>query len=266
MIKSNLHTHTVWSDGENTVRENIDEALKKGLFSIGFSDHSYTSFDTSYCLQKENERKYISEISLLKEEYKDRIEVLCGLELDGYGECINRRDYDYVIGSCHYIKINGRYYGVDEEEDHLRLLNDFYGSDPNLFARAYFDTVNECVANKKPDIIGHFDLISIFGFMNENDEKYLKLAQDSLAACLEKVSIVEINNGAVSKGKRSVPYPALYLLPVIKEHGGKVIISSDSHRKENLVYAFDDTVDLLKSYGFDSIVIFKNGDFCEVSI
>ena len=40
MIRSNYHTHTVFSDGANTPEEMVLAAIDLGLESIGFSDHS----------------------------------------------------------------------------------------------------------------------------------------------------------------------------------------------------------------------------------
>ena len=84
MRYSNLHTHTTYSDGKHTIRENIESAIEKQMLSIGISDHSYTDFDLTYCIKKEDIPRYIDEIRALREEYADRIEVYLGLELDGY--------------------------------------------------------------------------------------------------------------------------------------------------------------------------------------
>ena len=59
MRYSNFHTHTTYSDGKNSVRENIEAAIEKGMSALGFSDHSYTDFDLSYCIKKDDLPKYI---------------------------------------------------------------------------------------------------------------------------------------------------------------------------------------------------------------
>ena len=35
-----LHMHTIWSDGTNTAEEMVQEAIRKGLETVGISDHS----------------------------------------------------------------------------------------------------------------------------------------------------------------------------------------------------------------------------------
>ena len=45
MRYSDLHTHTVFSDGANTMEEMVRAAVERNFVSIGISDHSYTAFD-----------------------------------------------------------------------------------------------------------------------------------------------------------------------------------------------------------------------------
>ena len=39
-IHSNIHAHTVWSDGRDTMEAVVETALQKGFHTIGISDHS----------------------------------------------------------------------------------------------------------------------------------------------------------------------------------------------------------------------------------
>ena len=45
-----LHTHTTFSDGRNSPEEMVLSAIGMGMSTLGISDHSYTSFDESYCI------------------------------------------------------------------------------------------------------------------------------------------------------------------------------------------------------------------------
>ncbi len=264
--RSNLHTHTVYSDGAGTVEENILAAIDKGFVSIGISDHSYTDFDLTYCMKQELEDAYVSEIFFLKEKYKDRIDVYCGLELDGYSK-INKALYDYTIGSCHYIKTCDGYFSVDHSrEDNYLLLERYFDHDKARFARAYFDTVSECITRQSPDIIGHFDLVSKYGVMDEDSPIYLSLARNTLATALEITPFIEINTGAIARGVRSIPYPAPYLWRDVKELGGRFVLSSDSHKCQNLDFGFDDSAQLLREHGFDKIYLMKDGCLSECYI
>ena len=71
----NLHNHTVYSDGINTMEENVLTALEKGMYALGFSDHSYTPCDESYCMKPEDYHPYLQELADLKKKYKEKISV-----------------------------------------------------------------------------------------------------------------------------------------------------------------------------------------------
>ena len=75
-----------------------------------------------------------------------------------------------------------------------------------------------------------------------------------------------INTGAIARGLRKTPYPADYLLQILLDEGGKPVLGSDSHDKHNLVFAFDQTVNLLKTIGFKHIYRFNGRGFdsCEI--
>ena len=267
MIYSNLHTHTTYSDGKNTVRENIESAIEKGMVSIGFSDHSYTDFDLSYCIKKENIEKYISEVRSLAREYADRLEVCLGLELDGYSSPYDRELFDYVIGDCHYVPTSDGRKSVDHcEEGFVEIASKYFGGDYTAFAKKYYETYAETVPLLRPDVLGHFDLITKFGYIDQDSPAYRRASLEALVASLEVCPIVEVNTGAIARGLRREPYPAPFLLKEIRERGGVLTLSSDSHNKNNLIFFFDECAELLKANGFRSIAVFKNGKFEEYGI
>ena len=117
MIRENLHTHTLYCDGENTAEEIILKAIEKSWTDIGFSGHSYMDFDESYCMTETE--KYRAEILALKEKYKGQIRVWLGLEKDYFSED-KKEAYDYIIGSVHYVFKNGKYFAVDESADVIK--------------------------------------------------------------------------------------------------------------------------------------------------
>lgn len=159
---TDLHVHSSFSDGKNTPEEIVQEAIRKGIKRLGFSDHSYTAFDERYCMPKSRIAEYKRCIGELKVKYADKLEILCGIEQDLFSnESLD--GYDYVIGSAHYIHVNGEYIGVDESEDALlNAAKRHFGGDLIALAEEYWRTV-ACVAERTgADIIGHLDLITKF--------------------------------------------------------------------------------------------------------
>ena len=105
-----------------------------------------------------------------------------------------------------------------------------------------------------------------FGFMPEDSPAYRDLAAQALLACLEVTPIVELNTGAMARGLRGSPYPHRFLLREILQHGGRMILSSDAHRRENLGFRFDDGLVLLRETGFRSVAVLHRGAFEDVGI
>lgn len=260
----NLHNHTVFSDGIHTMEENVASAVAKNMLGLGFSDHSYTPCDPSYCMHPEQYDAYLRSIAALKQ--SSPIPIYAGLELDRYSQ-VDCSVYDYIIASVHYIIKDGICYPVDHTPQQQRTcVRDAFGGDALDFAKCYFDLLGEHVARVKPTVVGHFDVITKFSAMPETDDRYRAVAADALKEILKLCPYIEMNTGAIAKGWRRTPYPGEYLLDTIRENGGKIVLGADSHRAENLIYWFDEAVELLRSAGFDRIAVFNGKGFDSMPI
>ena len=267
MRYSNIHTHTCYSDGAHSVEENIKSAIDLRLVSLGFSDHSYTSFDTSYCISDSKIDAYKGEVRRLQKKYAEQIEIYLGIELDGFASLPDRADYDYVIGDCHYVATPDGYMPIDlSKEDFCALVRNYFDGDAVKLAASYYASYAECISKMRPDLLGHIDLCTKYSLIDESDARYIKAAKEALAASLEVCPFIELNTGAMSRGYRKEPYPALFLLDEIKAMGGKIVLSSDSHSADRLTYWFDEAVELLRSRGIKSIAVYKGGHFEEIGI
>lgn len=258
---SNLHTHSVFSDGKNTPEEIVLSAIEKNFVSIGFSDHSDTPCDQSYCMKLPQYPDYFRTVRELKARYADRIDVLLGLELDYYSE-INREEFDYIIGSIHYLcQEDGYCHPIDhslvQQQDCIAM---FCGGDRMEMAKKYYDLLVRHIEKCRPDIVGHFDVITKFGLFDDGHPTYEKIALEALDEVLKYCSVIEMNTGAISRKKRDLPYPADFLLRRVLEKGGDILLSADSHAKETLDCFFPESVEILRGIGFRHVVYFdKNG-------
>ncbi|MBR7071515.1 MAG: histidinol-phosphatase [Clostridia bacterium] len=238
-----FHVHSTYSDGINTPEEIVLSAIDKGLTVIGFSDHSFTAFDQSYCMPKEKIADYRAEISALREKYSGKITVLCGIEQDYYAKESTAK-YDYVIGSVHYLKVKEQYIPVDEDAETLKkAAEQFFQGDMYALTEAYYKTVGDVVRKTGATIIGHFDLITKFNeqhhLFDETHPRYRKAWKNAARELLKSGAIFEINTGAVSRGYRTTAYPSLEIRQFIREHGGSFVLSGDSHSAENLCFRFE---------------------------
>ncbi len=244
MTTKDLHTHTTYCDGANTPGEMVLSAIDKGLTAIGISGHSYTFFDTSYCMQKEDIPRYIAELHYLRAKYFDRIHVLCGVEQDYYSD-YPTDEFDYVIGSVHYLKCGEEYVPVDEKPEILRKAAEkYFGGDIYALCGEYFRTVADVVNKTGCDIIGHFDLITKFQekepLFDTAHPRYIAAWKAAADELLKAGVPFEINMGAISRGYRTSPYPGREIMEYLKEHGGKLVLSSDAHSTDAIAYKFDE--------------------------
>ncbi len=241
MTRADYHVHTTWCDGKSRAEETVLSAIGLGLSELGFSGHGYTAFDTRYCMPPDA-AEYRAEIAAVREKYKDKIKILCGCECDYYGDIPPWADY--IIGSVHYMEIGGEYVPVDEGMDILAAAAEKHlGGDIYSLCEVYFKTVADIADKMKPDIIGHFDLITK---LSENDKlfdeahpRYVRAWQAAADRLISANIPFEINTGAISRGYRTTPYPSESQVKYIASKGGKFILSSDCHAAENLCCEFD---------------------------
>lgn len=263
---SNFHTHTIYCDGKSTPEEVVLSAIEKGLRVIGFSGHSAPDFCTYRMRDVEGYRK---EISALKEKYKKEIDVYLGIEEEAL-YYTNRENFDYIMGSCHYVEVDGIHYPVDSGIEKFNKCIEVFGGDYIKFCEAYYERFLSYLKVRKPDIIGHFDLVTKFDEKNNiilaNDAKYRELALKYAKEAIKLDLIFEMNTGAISRGYRSTPYPSMELLYEIKKSDGKITVCSDSHHKDTLTESFDLCENILKEVGFKEVYTMKNGKFVKVPL
>ena len=251
MILDNYHTHTNFCDGKNSPEEMIQSAISKGFFALGFSGHS--QIPTSLAsMTKEKEVEYFNEITRLKQKYQDKIKIFCGIEQDMVSSGFIF-DYDYVIGSKHRVKVNGRYYAVDASQSSCRqFLNQLFDGSFEKYAKVYYDDLVNVVEVTKADVIGHVDLITKFCEIDNIllTDEYYRHAEDCVKQLCKTGKPFEINTGAIGRGYRTTPYPDSKLLKIIFEHGGNIMINSDCHHMSTLDCGFEIAEKLAREIGF----------------
>ena len=262
MMLSDYHIHTEFCDGKSSAEEIVRKAAELGFDVIGFSSHGYTPYDLRYCMK--DTEGYISAIGRLKEKYRDSVDVLLGVEEDCFAP-VDREKFDYIIGSCHYIRRGGEYYPVDSSPQHFFKCMELFGGDRVALVESYLDEFCACLEKRRPDMIGHFDLFTKYdeshgtGFLD--DVKCIRIAEEHLKELLKMGLVFEVNTGAIARGLRTLPYPSMPLLSMIAEKGGRIVLTSDCHDAANLGFAFAETRELLRRVGFKETWHFTKDGF-----
>jgi len=242
MIREDFHVHTSLCDGRDTPAAMAEAAWREGLTALGFSGHAHTPFDESWCMSVENTARYRAEVARLREEYRGRLSIRCGIEQDLYAD--PPAGYDYVIGSVHYLKKDGVCLPVDESAALLRqAAAEHFGGDLLALCEAYFEAVGTVAEQTGCDIIGHFDLVTKFNetgaLFDERDPRYVAAWQRAAERLLAAKVPFEINTGAMSRGYRSQPYPAEPILLWLRDRGASFVLSGDTHSAGTLCYDFE---------------------------
>ena len=222
---TNFHTHTKFSDAVDTPREMVLTAIEKGFTALGFSDHGEMDFHIYGIKDTDG---YINEITALKNEFKDKIQIYLGIEEEALCK-IDRSRFEYMIGSYHHLYTGGNKYAVDIPNEFKQIL-DFYKNDIIKMTEDYYSGFYNYVINRKPDIIGHLDLLTKFddnySNMFSKNTEYNKIAEKYAELFAKTGIILEVNTGAISRGYKTSPYPAENLLKVLKNNNAKLTISS----------------------------------------
>ncbi len=261
-MKSNYHSHTTYCDGNNTPREMVISAIEKGFDSFGFSAHGYTAFDLRYCVKDMD--GYIKEITELKKEFKGKIDIYLGIEEDAF-YLNDREKFDYIIGSSHYFNVGGKYYPIDSNHDCFKKCLEVFNYDVIRLSDTYYKEFVSYIKRRKPDIVGHFDLITKFDEMGDSlfleNKEYIELSKKYMDIVISNDLIFEVNTGAISRGYRKNPYPHESLLYVLKKKDARLTLSSDTHNKDTLDTYFEESKEILKDIGFKYLYSIKDGEF-----
>ena len=251
---TDFHMHTLFCDGTASPEEMARAAYEKGMRAIGFSGHSYLEQDEEYCMSREGTLEYTSRVLRLRREYAGKMDVYLGIERDLLSTD-SYENFDYVIGSVHYVEKNGVCCPIDMSEQELtELVNSRYGGDYLSLAEDYYDAVGEMAERTSPDVIGHFDLITKYNsgghLFDEDDPRYVAVSSRALERAAECCGVFEMNSGAVFRGYRRRPYPSLKLLEQIAALGGQIMLNSDAHTPEAIGFFRSEMVKLALEAGF----------------
>ncbi len=272
----NLHTHTRFSDGSDEPVVYVQEAIRKGFSSIGFSDHSPLPFENTFALRHDLVENYCKSILSLKTTQKE-IEIFLGMEVDfikglGYSPryFLDKYSLDYFIGSVHLVR--------NPEVDALWFIDGpvrktfddglaaVFQSDGRKGVTAYYQQIQEMITHHKPDIIGHLDKVKMHNhdrFFSENDSWYIALIDETLEMIRDAGCVVEVNTRGVYKNRSATFFPGPAILKKINTMKIPVTISSDAHKPHEISLLFDDARKLLKELGFTVTMVRKGSDWCE---
>ena len=272
MIRQNLHTHSTFDDGQNTMEEMVRAALSNGLTSLGFSIHTPLPYENSraWTIAPDRMPDFLAEARRLRDAYQGRIAVYCGAEWDLLSD-VSLEPFDYVIGSVHHISYNGADYSVDATPiETARCLREAFGGDTDTAAEVYFSKYADLAEIEAVDIVGHFDLLTKFVEIkpsyDADSPRFRTAALAAMDALISAGKIFEINTGAVARGYRTAPYPSQPLLLELNRRGGRITISADAHSAGDMTFGFAEAERLALDCGFTELWQFDGNAFTPIPL
>lgn len=261
MIQADMHMHTWFStDSEACPRDMADEAVRKGLKTICFTDH----FDKDDLEWGEegifDVDAYFVEMQKLQEEYAGKLNIRIGIELglrtylkDYYEELTKKYPFDFVIGSVHNVP-----YKKDAEGNILytdpaaeKLFTD--RTDKEAYRLMMETTLENVRTSDCSQTLGHLDYVVRYGKSREKEYSYTDYADiidEILKLLIEKEKGLEVNSAGLKYGL-PFAHPHPDVLKRYRELGGEIItIGADAHKPEHIAYDFAKAEEILKSCGF----------------
>ncbi|MDR3319769.1 MAG: histidinol-phosphatase [Desulfovibrio sp.] len=278
MIACDLHTHTCYSHGEDKPAAMYAAALDSGLTLIGFSEHSPRPQCVDYIREyreylKRHLQDYDREVLALKaapmEGPNGLCNVLYGMEmdwLDGQEEftraACRARDFDYLLGSVHFI---GRW-GFDDGTGPWEGLSQ---EECEAHYTAYFSAWEDMLSSGLFSTAAHPDLIKIFSVEQFHvwldKPQSLVMLRRALTILKETGMSMEISSAGLRKPCAEI-YPAPQIMTIAAELGLPVSFASDAHRVEDVAADFTRLAAYARSFGFSKHVFFEKGRVTELDI
>ncbi|MBT4483782.1 MAG: histidinol-phosphatase HisJ family protein [Candidatus Latescibacteria bacterium] len=249
------HIHTkLCNHAEGEMEEYVECALQAGLKEIGFSEHMPVMPEPHLCISYEELPIYVSRVLELQEKYKGQISIKLGCEmdivsgrLDEINDIIRDFQFDYVIGSIHYLN--------KWPFDQAQYMHQFKNADIDDIYNRFFDAVVCAAETGLYDIAGHIDNIKRMGYRPEGD---LTSYYERAAQVFKKYDLtVELNTSGFDElcGEQ---YPSEEFLKILRRNEIPVTAGSDSHNPKHVGRYYDRAFKMLKTVGYESVVYFKN--------
>jgi len=265
-----MHTHTDHShDGKQTVDELCVAEIAAGCRGVAITNHA----DTPYSHRNgdfDRLLRSLEQAQPAKTRYAGQLEVLIGVEI---GEELWAKEnarmihdmggWDVILASVHGQLKNGKcaYYGQDPyelwEQDKL-----------DAFLRKYLEDLAQTAQEADFDILAHLDCPIRYisgGHHREADiMHYADLVDEVLKAVIRRNKTLEVNTSGVHTAWGRT-MPEMDVWKRYRELGGKrICVGSDAHASQNTGKSLVQTVERLKTLGFDKQTIYRKRCAVEV--
>jgi histidinol-phosphatase (PHP family) len=234
-------------------------AREREIEEIGISEHAHRFMEfrpiykdlphtDSWCDSKLEE--YINFLEYLKKKYPVKI----GIEMDyipdkeeEIKELLSEYNFfDYVIGSIHWLN-HGFGFDIDPNDPRWKEESEKIFLD-------YFERLKLAIKSGLFDIIGHIDLVKLWG---HRPPENIKDIYKELAEIIKTKNLsVEINTSGLRRPVNEI-YPSKTFLEILSFYNIPLTFGSDAHNPEDVGKNIKDSYNLAISLGFKKLSIFS---------
>lgn len=223
-MKHNYHTHTPrCGHARGTEREFIEAALNEGYETLGFSDHTPQFFAGDYYsnmrMRPELLADYVSVLQKLKWEYRDKIDILIGVELEYYPQNFERLHKFLRESGVEYMIMGQHFLGWEQGE---RYTGSPSPEDPVARLERYIAQTKEGLKTGLFTYFAHPDLLRFTG----DNETYRKLWVPYLRELKAMNVPLELNLYGLNEDRI---YPSKRFFALAREVGNTVVYGTDAH-------------------------------------
>jgi histidinol-phosphatase (PHP family) len=247
---------------EYFTRENFERyraaAAERGIAELGVSEHIYRFEQALDIWQHPFWVPYArDDLDAYCTFVREQTDLRLGIEADFVpgaedrtANLLGERDFDYVVGSVHFIRE-----GAVDMDDYS--VWDSGRSVEQIWQR-YFQTIGESARSGLFDVLAHPDLVKVWGRerpLPEGDlRRYYEPAIEGIA---ESDIAVEVSTAGLRKHVKEI-YPAPAFLEMCVEAGAPIALSSDAHRPQDIGADYDSALELLQGLGIDELCVFEH--------
>lgn len=255
----------------------IERGRRQGIQKFGIVDHLYrfTEFRAYYekhMIVDDTELGRLQQswldlvcigsiepyLAAVRQAQRDGHPISLGVEVDYFpggelelGLLLRPFDFDYIIGSVHFI--DG--WGFDNPQTQEL----FEGQDLIALYHRLFDHLLGAIRSDLFDIIAHPDNLKVFNY--RPDEASLLPMYEEVAAAMKAADVAtEINTGLAYRYPVEEMCPSPAFLRILHQHGVPITLSSDSHFPDDIGMMLDQAAKLAREVGYEEIVYFERGE------
>jgi histidinol-phosphatase (PHP family) len=234
-----------------------ETATELGITELGVAEHIYRFAAALDIWDHPFWRRYADDdidayVGFVREETDLRL----GIEMDfvpgredRIATQLDGRDWDYVVGSIHFLRDRS----LDTEDFSIWGA----GESADKVWRRYFETLAESARSGLYDIIGHPDLVKVWGRAAPVPEGDLRRYYEPAVEAFAETGIaVELSTAGWRKpvGEQ---YPSVPYLEMLVDAGCPIALSSDAHVPEQLGFEYERALELLEKVGVREIAVFE---------